>query len=776
MGRTALLLLVAIHCISFNSYAQQVYQSLGKVSKIKVDNSVSVQTERGHIQVLIYSPTVVRVRISKTKNTEDFSYAVIQQSNTSFKTNEEKDILEIATDSIKIKINKLDAGIAFYNQAGKLLNQDYSLGAQFWNDETTVHKKMHADEKYIGLGEKTGGLNKRGSSFTNWNTDDFGYEKDADPLYKSIPFYIGIHDKLCYGVFLDNSFKTHFNFGASTDEQFMSFTTSSGEMNYYFFGASSVARIIEDYTWLTGRMTMPPMWSLGFQQSRWSYMNEQDVMNVANTFRSKKIPCDVIYNDIDYMDRYRVFTWNKETFSNPTNYISNLNKLGFHPVVIIDPGIAVADDYDACKRGIAQDCFAKYPDGKLYVGSVWPGRCYFPDFTKPSARKWWGDELATLSKQGLEGFWNDMNEPAAWGQSIPDLVQFDFEGKKSSMKQVHNIYGMQMTRATYDGARKSLNGKRPFVLTRATFSGGQRYSAVWTGDIDATEDHMLLGVRLVNSLGLCGFSFAGTDIGGFTEDPSKELFLRWLNVGVYTPFMRSHSAKGTRSREPWAMGENVEEDARKMIETRYQLLPYMYSMFRKSQLNGLPVQRSMAIDFTYDENIYLQDFENQFLFGDHMLVAPSISSKEVTKVYLPAGNWYRFGTDAKFEGNKEVLAASRFNNLPVFVSEGAVIPMQPVIQHTGESSGDTLYLHVYAGKVKKTSFYYEDDGATYDYEQGKYHQRTFEFDGIKNELVLSKAEGTYTSKFKKVKVILHGFNNKKEIVVDNSNNSITIAL
>jgi alpha-glucosidase len=358
------------------------------------------------------------------------------------------------------------------------------------------YRKLYPDEKFIGLGEKTGDLNRRGSSYVNWNTDAALHGVDTDPLYKTFPFFIGIHSGLTYGLFFDNAHKSYFDFGATTDEQMSWFGADGGDMNYYFFGGQSVTKIIEDYTWLTGRMEMPPLWSLGYQQCRWSYMSAAEVLDIAENFRKEKIPADVIYCDIDYMDGFKIFTWNNETFANPKELTEKLKAMNFRLVTIVDPGIKIEPGYKQYDEGLAKGYFATYPDGEQYVANVWPGRCHFPDFFREDVREWWGAAFTALTEPGVEGFWNDMNEPAAWGQNIPWMIKFG----EHHMPEVRNAYGMQMARATYEGTRKLLGNKRPFVLTRAAYSGTQRYSAVWTGDNSAYDAHMLLGQRMVNSL------------------------------------------------------------------------------------------------------------------------------------------------------------------------------------------------------------------------------------------------------------------------------------
>ena len=732
----------------------------GDVRSVKqTEHGVIVKTDNAFAQILAFSPTVIRVRITRTEPKDDFSYAVIQVPGAELKQiADPRDSVIFSTDSLQVIIYKSPFRVAIKNLRGEILTEDQpGLPISWLGTEVSCYKKLFADEKFLGLGEKTGNLDKRGNSFENWNSDVPAYAINLDPLYQSIPFFIGIHGKVVYGIFLDNSYRTKFNFGASTDEQFSSFSAADGEMNYYIFGGSGVASIIRDYTWLTGRMTMPPYWSLGYQQCRWSYFPESQVMGIAQQLRDKQIPCDVIYLDIDYMDAYKIFTWNKDRFPQPKSMIDKLNGMGFHVVTIVDPGIKVEPGYFAYDEGVKNNYFAKYPDGLNYIGSVWPGRCHFPDFTKEPVRKWWGAAFNRLVDTGVEGFWNDMNEPSAWGKSIPNIVQFDFEGRKSSMTQVHNIYGLEMSRATYEGTKALLKGKRPFVLTRAGYAGIQRFSAVWTGDNDATDDHMLLSARMVTGLGLSGVSFTGPDVGGFMGNPSEQLYTRWMSLGVYTPFFRNHSAWDTKSKEPWSFGPNVERQVKEMIGQRYRLLPYLYAAFHESTLTGLPVARSLAIDYTFDEKVYWWKYQNQYLFGDNLLVAPVSCNQNAAKVYLPQGGWYRLSSGEYYPGNSEVTVDAPLNDLPVFVKASGIIPMQSDIQHTAQKPSPVMDLHIYNGDKPNTFTYYEDDGLTYQYEGGQFFSRKITFDPIRKVISFSKPDGNFTSKFTTIRLVLHSF-------------------
>ncbi len=727
----------------------------------KTAHGVQIKTSGNEeVQLEVYSPTIVRVRIAPSDLAESPSYAVIREaSNTFNKIENNKNDITLTTDSLKIVIQKNPLRIDFYNSKGEWVDGDApQLGVSWQGKEITSYRKLTDDEKFIGLGEKTGPLNRREQSYVNWNTDAYGYGLMQDPLYSTMPFFIGIHTNSLFGIFYDNTYKSFFNFGGSTDGKMYFFGANGGAMNYYFFSSSTVPGMLKDYTWLTGRMKMPPIWSLGYQQSRYSYMTQKQLLDVARKMREDSIPCDMMYCDIDYMRGYRVFTWNPETYSNPKALTDSLKAMGMHLATIIDPGIKIdSNGYEPYITGMVNHYFAHYPDGKPYIGSVWAGRSHFPDFTREEVRKWWGQNFKVLVDAGVTGFWNDMNEPSAWGQNIPQLIEFGEAQNTASLKKVRNIYGLEMARGTYEGTKDLLNGNRPFVLTRAAYSGIQRYSAMWTGDNNPTDEHMLLAYRLINSMGITGQAFDGVDVGGFTGNPTPELMVRWMSLGVYTPMFRSHTAKGNTSHEPWAWGENNEVLIRNSIDTRYRLLPYLYSCFYATHQTGIPVNRTLAIDYTHNDKVYDTRFENQFLFGPSILVAPVASTSNAEQVYLPEGNWYRFGSDKKYEGNSIIWAASPINNLPVFIKAGAIIPMQNVIQSTADKGDGILNLNVWYGDAPNSFTYYEDDGNTYQYEDGKYYVRDIHFNPNEKEITMDDVKGNYDSKFHNVHLVLHGF-------------------
>jgi alpha-glucosidase len=733
-------------------------KGVGKITNVDIhDQQVDITTDNAFASITVYSPNVIRVRIDKQKLAADFSYAVVaspQKTKTSIAQTDRE--ITIITDSLKARITKAPFAVTFYTLNGEVINQDETGLTTSWvNESVTTYKTMQPGERFIGLGEKTGNLDRKGNGYTNWNTDAFGYSTGQDPIYSTIPFYIGIHHNENYGIFMDNTYQSDFNFGASNN-RFASFGARGGEMNYYFIYHTHIADIITSYTALTGRMKLPPLWSLGYQQNRYSYYPETEVFRIANTLREKKIPADGITLDIHYMDHYKVFTWDKDRFPDPKAMNDKLKAMGFKLTVIVDPGVKVEKGYGTYERGLAQNVFAKYPDSTNYTGEVWPGWCNFPDFTNPKARAWWGTEMKKYGEDGISGIWNDMNEIATWGQKMPDNIIFDYDGKKASHLQTRNVYALQMARASYEGAKTAF-GKRPFILTRAGYAGLQRYSAIWTGDNRAEDSHMLLGVRLLNSLGLSGVAFTGMDIGGFTGNATPSLFAKWIQIGAFNPYFRNHTAVNTKSAEPWAFGEEVLEISRNYINLRYKLLPYLYSTFYEATQNGHPVMRSLAIDYTFDQNIYNEQFQNQYLFGSAFLVMPFEGDTKFGKVYFPQGKWYDLYSGEVQNGGEQKIIQLSSSKLPVYVKQSSIIPMQSLVQSTSVKPTDTLVVNVYQGEVPNQYVYYEDDGESYAYENGAFYKRAITYNPAKHAITFAKVEGEAASKFNHIKLVLHGF-------------------
>jgi alpha-glucosidase len=612
------------------------------------------------------------------------------------------------------------------------------------------------DERFYGCGEKTGQLNKRGEQFSNWNTDNPSHTFLNGELYVSIPFLISsAGGARCYGLFFDNCHRTTFNLGRTTDETHYWLEADAGELDYYFIAGGSLQDIVRRYTDLTGRMTLPPRWALGYQQCRWSYLSADEVLEVAGEFRKRKIPADVMYCDIDYMDGYRVFTWNPKTFPQPKELTAKLQKLGFQLVTIIDPGVKNDDQYAVCREGKEQGMFVKTTEGKWFTGNVWPGECVFPDFTSARVRQWWGKWQQTLLETGVAGFWNDMNEPAVWIDKLgtmPGDVRHEFEGQWVPHARAHNVYGLTMARASFEGYRAARPDTRPFIITRSAYAGVQRYAMVWTGDNHSTWEEFALSIRQCLNLSLSGVAFCGPDVGGFSWDCHGELFARWVQAGAFFPFFRNHTAHHTRRQEPWTFGPEVEAIARKYITLRYTLLPYLYNLFYEASQTGAPILRPLFWEFPADAAGYAID--DQFLLGPSLLVAPILRHGQRQRaVYLPAGaEWYDFWTKAKQAGGQYVTVAAPLDKLPIFVRAGTILPQTAPIQHTGEPV-EELMLDVYPG-AKTTGYLYEDDGRSFAFAGGEFRLTQWEWKN--GALRVVKQAGRYASPFQRQQVLVAG--------------------
>lgn len=742
---------------------KNLFRSLGSVLAVhQRQNGLLLCTDEVEVNITVYSDSVVRVFIEKTENeTRELPYALVAvPEKTEIEIKETEDIIFLKTSKIRMMVSRKPLRISFTDRNGKFLNEDdCALGTGWMGDTVATYKASKAGERFIGLGEKNGPLDRAGKAYTHWNTDHFAYPTDADPIYLSTPFYLGIHSDGHYGIFLNNSHRSVMNFGAS-NERFSSFQAAGGPMDYFFFHNDTVPEMVADYSWLTGRIPLPPKWALGFQQCRYSYYPEAEVKTLARTFREKKIPADVIYLDIHYMKDYKVFTFDEERFPDPKKMTDELEALGFKTVVIVDPGVKRELGYDACEDGLKKDVFVKYPDGQPYTAQVWPGWSYFPDFTKAKTRNWWSEKMKFYTDRGIRGFWNDMNEPASWGQMTPDLIEFDWENDPTTHSEARNVYGGLMSRATKEGADKHLENKRPLMLTRAGFSGVQRYAAVWTGDNIASDEHMLAGIRLVNSMGLTGIPFVGYDVGGFQGDASAKLFARWISIGAFSPFFRAHSMINSKDAEPWSFGETAEAIARNYINLRYKLMPTIYTAIHRATQDGLPLVRSLALYYSKDEMIYRSEYQNQYMFGDSLLICPVESSKDLVRVYLPDGDWYDLHSDKHFAGKQEIVVDCPIDRLPVFVKRGAPIITQSLVQSTSEKHDGVLRLHVWF-KAEGTTCIYEDDGESYDFEKGIFSSRMITYDCPNNTIMFGAQEGKYASDFENVKVIWHGFHDRK---------------
>lgn len=570
-----------------------------------------------------------------------------------------------------------------------------------------------------GLGDKTGFLNKRHYEYVMWNSDiPDPHEDNFKSLYKSIPFMLVLKEKGAYGIFFDNHCKSFFDLGKESEDYYV-FGAEEGNLDYYFMAGGSLKEVVSDYTWLTGRAPMQQLWTLGYHQSRWGYESEEKIREVAKGLRENDLPCDCIHFDIDYMDHYKVFTWNQETYQDERKFISDLKEMGIKAVTIIDPGVKVEKDYYVYEEGMEKGYFAKKPDSReAYVNAVWPGDAVFPDFGDPRVRAWWAGKQKYLIDLGVGGVWNDMNEPASFRGPLPDDVVFTDEDRQAPHSQIHNIYGHNMAKATYEGW-KEYSGKRPFVITRACYSGSQKYTTAWTGDNHSIWSHIRMMIPQICNLGMSGMNFVGADVGGFGSDATPELFARWIQAGCFMPFFRDHCALGGRPQEPWQFGKEVLSISRKYINLRYELLPYLYDLMHETEVTGIPMVRPLVMEYEEDENV--RNRNDEFMLGDRMLIAPVVEQGARERmVYLPQGIWYDYWTGERKEGRSFFVKEAPLDVCPVYVKAGAVIPKYPARLCVGEDKDDLLILEAYPGEGVYT--HYQDNGEDFQYRQGAFNE------------------------------------------------------
>ena len=536
--------------------------------------------------------------------------------------------------------------------------------------ETSVLSLKMADEDFVwGLGENVRGLNKRGFIYESFCSDDPNHAEDKRSLYGAHNFFI-IDGKEKLGVFIDFSGKVTFDIGYSKSDE-LNISILGKDFEVYLIKGQELREITKVFLGLIGKSYLPPKWAFGYMQSRWSYPTGEAVLNIANNFVEKEIPCDGICLDLDYMDDFKDFSLSDERFPNFEKVTSDLKEKGIKIIPIIDAGVKIEEDYDLYEEGIKNNYFVKDKDGKNFVAAVWPGKVHFPDFLNSDARVWFGEKYKKLIDLGVEGFWNDMNEPAIFysetglenafkkieelkGQelningffALKDAVlgisnstddykamYHNMDGKLVNHYDVHNLYGYNMTKAAAEGFNKIDENKRYLLFSRASSIGMHRYGGIWTGDNCSWWSHLKLNISMMPSLNMCGFIYSGADTGGFGSNADSELISRWNQFSIFAPLYRNHSALGTRSQEPFAYDLKTEEIVRNAIQFRYAMIPYLYSEFMKARNLGDVLIAPLA--FEYNDS-FVKVVEDQLLIGDSLMIAPVYeANKRGRYVYLP---------------------------------------------------------------------------------------------------------------------------------------------
>jgi alpha-glucosidase len=724
-------------------------------------NGIEIHSGPAVMQITALRDDVLRVRVGPAGQLpEDASWAVLPAARTATVTvtaENSSAAIGFKTAKLRVSVHRDPLELRVTDLAGHVIAEPFAdRPIEFHGNSFRVYMKSPADEHYFGLGDKPGPLDRRNEAFTDWNTDAFGWQESTDPIYKDIPWFVTFNKGIAAGIFLDNTWRTSFDFNKEYRDAY-SFGSENGPLDFYILYGPQPKSVVEGWAWLTGITPLPPLWAFGYQQSRYSYYPESEVRRIADRLRSERIPADVIWLDIDYQLKNRPFTVDPQTFPTFDQMIKDLRAQHFRTVVITDLHIADLPNagYKPYDEGSAGDHFVKMPDGSKYVGVVWPGKAVFPDFTQKQSREWWGTLYSDFVSRGVAGFWNDMNEPAVFevpSKTMPDDTQHrieepGFTTRTANHLEIHNVFGMQNTRGTFEGLLKLAPDSRPFVMTRASYAGGHRYAATWTGDNSSTWNHLRQTTPQLLNLGLSGFSIAGADVGGFAGSPQPELLTRWLELAAFQPIDRDHTAKGTYAQEPWEDGTPEDLNLRRRyIEERYRLLPYLYTTAEEMSRTGLPIMRPLFLEFPgtpADRQPLDPTISNEFLLGRDLLVAHSPYPDEMDDFFisLPATGWYDYWTGARIEGTgthksidnsvsppSGVTVHRSLDTLPVYVRAGAIVPQQPLVQSTEQKPEGPLTLRVYPPdgfNQDCSGSIYLDDGVSYAFRKGDFLRLNF---------------------------------------------------
>lgn len=727
--------------------------------------------DRATVRLTVLAPDLIRVGVQPAGAdphtlSGDPRYAIARPDAEwppcPFEVAEGAGAIEVRTQRLVCAVSRADGRVQFRDREGGQVAAEAAPVGWTASGQVVCRWVAQPDAHFYGLGQRTVGLDRRGAAYVNWNTDPRVYDRGDDPVNLCVPFLLSLHSggRQGYGFLLENTARSRFDL-CQTDPHSQAVAVDEGTLSYSFFHGPALETVLQRYTELTGRVPLFPLWALGYQQCRWSYFPEERVRRLADDFRrTHRVPCDAIHLDIDYMDGFRCFTWDAERFPDPAGLIADLHAQGFRVVTIVDPGIKADRHYRVFAEGLERGFFCRYPDGRAFIGPVWPGNSAFPDFTDPGARDWWGALYGGLVEDGVDGFWNDMNEPALFGEdgaTIPGPVRHDLDGRGGDHRQAHNVYGLLMARATAEGLSRLRPDRRPFVLTRSGWAGVQRFAAHWTADNCSTWDSLRLTLPMVLGLGLSGVGFTGSDIGGFSGFASGELYARWLQLGIFLPLCRAHTVFDSPDQEPWSWGEPYLSVNRETIRLRYRLLPYLYTALWQCVRTGMPMVRPLLLAFQHDPGTHTLD--DQFLCGDALLVAPALEEGATRRrVYLPAGAWYDFWTDERIEGPAWIERDAPLERVPVLVRAGSVLPLGPPLEYVGQRPAEPLALHVYSPVDGRAGggVLYEDDGETLSYREGEWRVTRLHLEASRDSLHLSRqVEGPFPG-VDRLEVVVHG--------------------
>jgi alpha-glucosidase len=754
--------------------------------KTKVSpTAVELETSDGFVRVTMPLPDVFRVRVARQRGARGLaSLAVVPElaaKEQPLSVEESTSMLLLRSGQALLRIDKDPLRVRLLDQSGNSLVDD-AARVRWSSAGLELEASLAPGEHVFGLGDKAKGFDRRGQSFELWNTDAFGWKVDADPLYKSIPFLLSAQPGRAHGLFIDHPARAHLDVGASSADRLRYSTPIAEAVDLYWFGNGEPKAIIERYAELTGRTPLPPLWALGHHQSRYGYLSEADVRAVVTRMQAENVPLDAVWLDIDFQQDNAPFTVSAKAFPGFARMVSDFTTRGVKTIVITDlhvksfqrPAAATtakatltAADYLPYASGAAGDHFIRDAAG-FFEGPVWPGASVFPEFTRERTRKWWGSLYQGFVAQGVAGFWNDMNEPALFvkDKTFPESVQHRLDdGTTAPHSLIHNAYGSLNARATYEGLLELKPEQRPFVLTRAAYAGVQRYAASWTGDNTADRSHLAVTIPQLLNLGVSGYPFNGADVGGFVGCPDAELFAEWMELGALQPFFRNHSMKDACRREPWLFGAATLTRARKAVERRYRLMPYLYTLFEESSRTGAPVMRPLWLEYPSEVSLYEE--ARAFLLGSDLLVAPKLVAGTTSySVTLPAGTWYDTLTSERVSGGARQLTSPPADSLRLFARAGAIIPQQAVVASTRDVPRGPLLLEVWPGDACSGSLYV-DDGTSFDYRQGKSLRVNYACERSATAFVVTASgQGSYPPWWKQVQLLLHDVSQAPRAVTD----------
>ena len=617
---------------------------------------------------------------------------------------------------------------------------------------------MSPNDIVYGLGEANRGINKRGFRYKSFCSDEPSHSEDKESLYGAHNFLL-IKGTITFGLFLDYPGLVTFDIGYTHLNE-LSIEVPDCNLDLYIITGASLLSIVNQFRKLIGPSYIPPYFAFGFGQSRWGYQNTADIKAVADGYQKHNLPLDMIYLDIDYMDHYKDFTINEERFPNFNDFTAEMKERGIHLIPIIDAGVKIEDGYSIYEEGKASGYFCKKEDGSFFTAGVWPGRTHFPDMLNKEAREWFGSKYEFLTLQGIDGFWNDMNEPAMFysDEGIKDLLSAVFATDLSTASaddilpirdkisglsnrledyklfyhnvngtpirhdMIHNLYGYNMTRAAYEGLEKIAPKKRFLLFSRSSYIGMHRYGGIWTGDNSSWWSHLLLNIKMMPSLNMCGFLYSGADLGGFSCNATKDLLLRFLAFGIFTPLMRNHSAIGTRNQECYQFEDC--EDFKGLLRLRYRLIPYLYSEFIKAALNNTML--FMPLGFLYEDDPIAAHTEDQLLFADGLMLAPVYEQNAIGRyVYLPEDMLYlKFTSENTYEAvpltkGHHYIEVS-LTEVPVFIRKNHFLLLADAANSTSHIDQTTFTL-IGEKDASGTLTLYRDDGFSKDYDSPSHY-------------------------------------------------------